>query len=198
MPCIAKNQRSPEWDAARKGRITASLAAACLGLCPHTSRQKAWRIILGREVNADNSYMQYGRAMEARALDAYEIETGRLTTPTGFWISDAYPWLGASPDGFVGDDGLAEAKCPQKLPVKVPTPHRIQALVQMIVTGRSWCDYWAWAPENDAGPEAFFVARCHLQGQRGLLARLEAFYRSYVLTQIEPPKRKRRKRKKAA
>lgn len=198
MTCIVANQRSPEWHEAHIGKITASLAAACLGLCPHTSRQKAWRIIMGREVVVENSYMTYGKAMEAHALSEYEIETGRLATPTGFWVSDTHPWLGASPDSLVGAEGLVETKCPQKMPTKIPTPYRIQMLVQMIVTGRSWCDFFAWVRGVDDEPDGFFLARCPLQGSAGLVARLKAFHEEFVLGDKEPSRRKPRRRKKAA
>lgn len=187
-----------EWEQARIGKITASTAAACLGLSPHMSRQKAWRVITGREVIEQNSFMTYGRAMESRALAEYEVETGRLVLPGGFWVSDEYPWMLATPDGLVGAEGLAEAKCPGKLPVIVPIRYRIQTLVQMIVTGRKWCDFYAWVRGADGEPDQTFLRRCHLAGQDGLVARLEAFWRDYVLEDVEPPRKKPRRRKRVA
>ena len=129
MPLLPYDQRSPEWLAARRGLITASTAAACLGMNPWMSRAAAWRQIMGLDEGAINRQMQWGTDNEQNALATYEIESGNLVIPTGFWIHSTIPWLGASPDGNVGLDGLVVAKCLGKNPGKVPTHYRIQMMV---------------------------------------------------------------------
>jgi len=186
MPALAPKQGSREWHALRAGRITASLAAACLGLDPYVSRQKAFRTIVGTEPLYDNAAMAWGRMHEAKARLDYEVATGELVSVTGFWVHPEKDWLGASPDGLVGADGLVEIKCPGSLPDKVPVHHHIQMLVQLACTGRDWCDYWAWTPTGT------FVRRTRRQGIAGLLHRLEAFYLTYVVPGVEPPRKKRR------
>lgn len=194
MPLLLSDQRTEEWTAARVGRITASLAAACLGLCQHTSRQKAYRIISGKEKEEDNAYMRWGREQEDNARQEYEIVSGNLTSPGGFWIHPELHWLAASPDGLVDGDGGVEVKCPQTLPTKIPTHHRIQMLVQMIVTGREWWDYFAWTRGGH------FTARLHIgSGYPGLVHRLDQFRIKYLVPGVEPERKKpRRKRAKEA
>lgn len=185
-------QGSDGWKAERAGRITASVAAGCLGLHPHMSRQEAYRRVVGEHVDVDNPFMIYGREQEPRARDAYEVETGLFVDVTGFHVHPLHPWLGASPDGLIGTDGLLEIKCSGKLPTTVPVYHRIQCLVQLAVTGRAWCDYCCWVNGET------FIQRIHPQGIAGLVRKLERFYHDHVLTHTPPPRRKPRRRKKGA
>ncbi len=189
MPCICNEQRSDAWREARKDKITASLAAACLGLCPYTSRQKAFRLVLGIEEEKENEFMIHGRELESAATAVYEIETGHLTIPTGFWVSERFPWLGASPDALIGDDGLLEVKAPQKPTVALSIQHRVQCLVQLAVTGREFVDYFAWHQDG------VFLKRVHRSGIDGLIAKLKAFYDAHILTGIEPSRKKAKRRK---
>lgn len=188
MPLLEIDQRTPEWLEARKGKVTASIAAGCLGLCPYTSRQKAWRTILGTEPQRENNHMRWGTEFEPTARRAYECETGNIVDEGGFWVHDSIPWLAASPDGLVGHDGISEVKCPGKLPLIVPIHHRVQMLIQLAVTGREWADYYVWTHDGT------FLRRVYRAGITGLIARLELFYNRYVLTGIEPPKKKRLKK----
>jgi putative phage-type endonuclease len=192
MPMITSTQGTPEWLAARIGSITASTAAAALGLHPHMSRAAAWRAIRG-EVKAENPMMQWGKQWEPAARSDYEVETGRLVTETGLWVHPTLPWLMASADGLVGDEGAIEIKCGNKLPEKCPVYHRIQCLVVMFVTDRQWVDYYCFHPAN-----GHYLERIHRQGEKGLLRRLEAFWREYVFAAKEPERKKPRRRKKAA
>ena len=185
MPEIVVAQRCPEWYEARRGKITASLAAACLHLDPYKSAKAAWREIMGIDPGyRPNRAMQWGITYECQARLDYEAEQGVFVETTGFWVHPELPWLGASPDGLCGADGLAEIKCPLNARNRVPIHHRIQCLVQLAVTGRSWCDYYSWGVAGER-----FLRRVHRAGIPGLLVRLEAFYRAYVLTGIEPPRK---------
>lgn len=192
MPLLLTSQRTPEWLAARVGRITSSNAAACLGLCPYTSRQKAYRLITGKEKEEDNPYMKWGREQEDNARGQYEILSGNLTSPGGFWVHPELHWLAASPDGLVDHDGGVEVKCPQTLPTKIPTHHKIQMIVQMIVTQRAWWDYFAWTRQGH------FLARVSIgSGYPGLVHRLDQFRLKYLVPGVEPERNKpRRKRAK--
>ncbi len=190
MPQLISDQRTDEWLGARMGRITASLAAACLGLDSHKSRAAAWREITGTGKQKQNRAMRWGQENEPKARAAYEVLTGNIVEETGFWVHPLYDWLGASPDGLIGDIGLLECKCPANLPPEVPVPHRIQCMVQLAVTGRLWCDYVAWVDDDH-----HFLQRIDRRGLAGLLHRLKQFYRAFVETGIEPPKRARRKKR---
>jgi putative phage-type endonuclease len=189
VPQVADvRQGTPEWLAARKGKITASLAAACLGLDPHKGPLAAFNEITGKKSQPDNANMRYGREFEAEAISQYEAETGTLVKPGGFWVHPELTWLGASPDGLVGAWYVLEAKCPQTLPDAVPAHHEIQCRVQLAVTRRSYCHYFAYCrPEF-----ALFTVEREPWTERDLLDALEAFYHTYVLTDTPPPRRRKK------
>jgi putative phage-type endonuclease len=191
VPEIVAAQRSPEWYAARKDVITASTAAACLGIGPNKELW-AYNQICG-DGQEDNRHMAWGREHEEKARNAYEVLSGNLVIPCGFWLHQDYPWLGASPDGLVGDDVLVEVKCPQSLPTEIPPHHEIQMRVQLAVTDRFFCDYYVWL-----GREEFCrQIKRDLTIETDLLKRLKAFWETYVQTKT-PPARRRTKKEGAA
>lgn len=186
---LLHEQRSPEWFACRKGKITASLAAAVLSLDPYKGPLAAYNEIVHDKTQDDNEYMKWGRENEAHARDSYEVFSGNLVAMTGFWVHDTFLWLGASPDGLVGTDGLVELKCPTKLPTEIPSHHEIQVRVQLACTDRAWCDYYTWVPgqgefckrvERDSGWELWIITG------------LQEWYEKYVLTGTPPPRRRKK------
>jgi putative phage-type endonuclease len=199
MPCIITAQRTEEWLAAREGKLTASLAAAALGLCPFRSAKAAWREITQRKTEAEiageinNRHLQFGVAFEAKARLEYEAISGNWVTETGFWVSEQYPWLGASPDGLVGEDGLVEIKAPEFCAEMLKPHYRIQMLVQLIVTDRQWCDYFSYGWRG-TGNFLMRVEALSPPGEQALMRHLKAWYDRYVLTGEEPPRKKARKR----
>jgi putative phage-type endonuclease len=188
MPLLHINQRTDEWLTARRGKITASLAAACLSLDPYKSRAAAWREIMGMGSGLQNRHMQWGVQFEAAARLDYEVLSGHIVEETGLWQHPTVPWLAASPDGLIGREGLVEIKCPTEPPQSVPIHHRIQCLIQLACTERLWCDYYSWGAGHHA-----YIARVHRAGIPGLIAKLAVFYRKYVETGIEPPRKKRKR-----
>lgn len=142
-------QRSEEWFRARAGKITASRVAAALGLCPYLSRPKLWRQLTGQEMpEPATQRMDDGIEAEPYALRDYELRTGHLCETVGFIHHPFVPWLGASPDGLINNDGLVEIKCPDpqfwKHRTEVPEHYYAQIQAQLQCTGRVWCDYWQW------------------------------------------------------
>ena len=45
------------------------------------------------------------------ALDLYQKHNNEVIERCGIFIDFESPYLGASPDGLVGDDGIVEVKC---------------------------------------------------------------------------------------
>lgn len=181
-------QRSPEWFAARRGKITASLAGAILGVNPHQGPLSAWReITQGSRQGNGNAYKQWGADQEERARSEYEVETGNLACSSGLWVHRLAPWLAASPDGLIGSEGLLEVKCPMQLPATVPQHHLVQIRVQLTCTERSWCDYFAWA-----GPHTTWGVRVERDelAELDIIGRLEKWYEKYIVTNTPPPRRR--------
>ena len=101
--------------------------------------------------------MQWGIDHEDDARAAYEARTGEVVDLAGFILHPSIPWLGASPDGLVGDDGLVEIKCPNTVThLKriatgvVPDEYKPQMLVQLLCTGRKWVDFVDYDPRLGA------------------------------------------------
>jgi putative phage-type endonuclease len=185
-------QRSREWFEARAGRLTASNFGAALGLSPHMSRQELWRQLTGRSQFAGNVATDWGTAHEAEAISAYEEQTGNIVLPASFvpW----YEWSGCSPDGYVGEFGLIEVKCPfsQKLYEEWPDHYRAQVIGQLAFTDRKWCDCWCWTPQGGK-----LVERTLFQSSlwREMYEALWAFWQ-YVVNDVEPPRQAKFKMRK--
>lgn len=155
-----KQQLSPEWFEARRGRITGSMVGAILDIAPYMTRDEALRTMVRSYHKAPSEFTgniatEWGNANEDGARWEYELETGNTVKPAFFDTLE--DWLGASPDGYVGNDGLLEIKCPfgirnqqpPKFKALADQPHYYaQIQVQLHVTGRKWCDFWQWTPHG--------------------------------------------------
>jgi putative phage-type endonuclease len=100
-----------------------------------------------------NAAMEWGTVTEPHARAAYEFLTDAAVVETGLVDHPSIPMFGASPDGLVGDDGLIEIKCPNTathietlLSEAVPYKYVTQMQVQMLCTGRAWCDFVSFDP----------------------------------------------------
>ena len=100
-----------------------------------------------------NSAMQHGIDTEPEARAAYQFEKGVLVRTVGLFKHPAITGTHASPDGFVGDDGLLEVKCPNTathldtlLGEPIPSKYVIQCQWQMACTARAWCDWVSFDP----------------------------------------------------
>jgi putative phage-type endonuclease len=177
-------QHTPAWHEARRGRITASIAGAILGLNKYCSAKKAWRIIKGVEVEGSNEHIARGNRLEEPARKLYEVRHGVKVQEAGFVVHRQLPWLGSSPDGLVGPHGLLEIKCPQTLPDDAPAYHECQMRVQLACTDRQWADYFCFI-----GPGRIFEKRIVRDkvAERDMLLALKRWWVRYVLGNVEPP-----------
>ena len=151
-------QRTPEWFAARKGRVTGSSVGSILGLNPWATSDDVMRRMVREYHGAESEFKGnvatvYGTVNEPNALADYELETGNTVVECGFYTID--DWLGASPDGLIGDDGLLEIKCPygkrgdfqpEFKPLSEQMHYYAQIQIQLYCTNRAWCDFYQWTP----------------------------------------------------
>ncbi len=143
-------QGTEEWFKCRLGKLTASTAQAIAtkgkGL-ETLAFEKVAELMTGKVKNSyTNEDIERGHELENIARGMYEIETGNTVEQVGFVELDEY--TGASPDGFVGEDGLLEIKCKNDpnfvkyLYTKEIEPEYVwQMNMQMFITERKWCDY---------------------------------------------------------
>ncbi|NBW21358.1 MAG: exonuclease [Caulobacteraceae bacterium] len=162
-------QRSEEWFKERLGHLTASRASDAIAKAgTATRRNYAIQLVTERLTGLQtesftNATMQRGTEQEPIARAAYEAHTGVFVEQTGFHKHPTIKWLGASPDGFAGS-GLIEIKCPNSnthvdylISKEVPAKYKPQMLTQLIVTGRTWCDFVSFDPRLPDHLQLFIV-----------------------------------------
>lgn len=183
-------QRTPEWFEARKGRITGSAIGAILGLSPFATPADVMRRMV-RDYHGEESEFkgniatEHGTKNEPNALADFAMQHGDYDE-CGFFVHPDFEWLGASPDGLVGDDGMVEIKCPYGLrhataegefkPISKQMHYYAQMQYQMFCTGRKWCKFYQWSPYAD---------KCELVNFdpsfiEDTLPQLKAFYDEYI------------------
>ena len=162
MRIIACQLNTPEWLKARLSIPSASCAEKLITpaqLKPSKSAdlylaRLCAEYVLGQPLDeASSGFMDRGHEMEAEAVRRYEFDRDVDTKAVGFCLHDTIDF-GASPDRLVGEDGLLEVKCPAAAtimayhlnPELLKADHLMQVQAQLWVTGRKWCDLWAYAP----------------------------------------------------
>jgi len=155
-------QGTPEWFRQRLGKATASKMSDI------TARtQKGWgasranymaQLIAERLTGVaaesfSNAAMQWGTETEPQARAAYTLHTDRPVEEASFVDHPTIPMSGASPDGYVGADGLIEIKAPNTathietlLGEAIDGKYIKQMQWQMACTGRAWCDFVSFDP----------------------------------------------------
>ena len=171
MKIIDAIQGTPEWLAARAGRVTASMISAVL-MKPETAGYRDYQAQLGAELltgkpqgsDYTNAAMQFGTETEPLARSAYEAETGFSVDEVGLCIHPTIDRAGASPDGLVGNSGLVEIKCPKPathlanlIAGAVPAGYKNQMMWQMSCTGRDWCDFVSFRPDLPENLQLFII-----------------------------------------
>jgi len=201
-------QRTTEWFAQRCGHLTASRIADMMA-----RTQKGWgasranyaaQLIAERltgvaESGFTSAAMQHGIDTEAAARAAYSFMKDVEVVEAPFVLHPRLAWSGASPDGFVGDDGLIEIKCPNTATHittlrggEIPDKYIKQMQWQMACTERDWCDFVSFDPrmpvemqlhiqrvdrDNDLIAEIESAAIGFLDEIAATVAELEAIYR---------------------
>jgi len=167
-------QGSPEWFAARLGKVTASRVADVIAKTKtgysasranYMAELIAERLAGVRTEGFTNAAMQWGADKEPEARAAYAFMADVDVVEVGFVDHPVIAMTGASPDGLVGEDGMLEIKCPNTathldtlLGGAVPAKYVTQMQWQMACTGRAWCDFASYDPRL---PEAMrlFIQR---------------------------------------
>jgi putative phage-type endonuclease len=164
-------QRTDEWFKQRLGKVTASKIADVIAKTKtgvsasreNYSTQLTLERLTGQQAEFyTNAAMEWGTATEPQARTAYEVYREVLVDEVGFIDHPTIAMSGASPDGFVGEDGLVEIKCPESktqmdtlLNQKVPTKYMPQMQWQMACTGRKWCDFVSYDPRMPQNLQIF-------------------------------------------
>ena len=161
------NQRTDDWHNDRRGKVTASILK---DIC---KRQKNGSFYAAREtqiykiaheiftgetaVGFSSPATDHGITNESNAIEEYKQTIWTPVSLCGFVNHPTIQRAGASPDLLVGDDGLAEIKCPyngaihiETLAHGMPDDHKYQIQMQMACTQRQWCDFVSFDPRLPA------------------------------------------------
>ena len=144
-------QRSEEWYNVRLAKFTGSDFHTFMGNSETKKRlllEKTAEKITGKSEQREisNADIERGKALEDIARLNYELETGNNVEEVGFIEESEY--VGCSPDGLVGDDGMIEIKCPKSsvflkhlLEDSIEPVYYTQMQFNLMVSGRKWCDF---------------------------------------------------------
>lgn len=171
VACLTQSdapQRSDEWFALRKDKLTTSTFSTALGFWKGNRRYELWHEkVFAPDVQLlpplSRSAMDWGVLMEAVAIERYKSITGREVSVLGFAVhlDERLGWVGASPDGLLGSlpgGGILEVKCPYNkgkpekgLPwATMPFYYMPQVQGQMEIMDRDWVDVYCWTPNGSA------------------------------------------------
>lgn len=182
---INVEQGSDEWRLAKLGYVSASGISALMAKGAGKTRQAYLEKIVAERLTQEigqgftTASMEHGTNTEPYARMEYEVSCETFVTKTGFHKHPTIQWLGVSPDGLVGEDGLVEIKCPNTTTHlayikdnKCPSEYYKQIQCQLWVTGREWCDFISYDPRIKKKSLQLFVFR--VQRDANLIAEMEA------------------------
>lgn len=184
------------WIEKRKGKISASNAAAILGLKPFgKTPMDAWCEIKGLKTkDYDTKSKRQGRYIESALADMYAEDTGcKLVVVDEPIIHPSLPWLCGTPDRLV--DGMkkgVEIKNVGRFMAsgfgepgtdQIPDYYLVQVAVYMAITAYPVFDVCA----SIAGeyPEVYPVER-DMELENTILEKLDEWYKTYIVGNKEP------------
>lgn len=185
-------QRSLEWHKQRRGRVTASIVGAILGVSPFMTKQDALRMMVRQYHNAQSEFngnvaTEWGNFNEAGAIYEFEMEFGVKVDKAYFVPYGDY--LGCSPDGFVSDGKLIEVKAPYGLrkggefkSIYQQMHYYSQIQMQLLCTNKQECWFYQWQPSKTMAE----IVRRDEDFIEKMLYECEVFYNDYLIEREFP------------
>ncbi len=199
---MSKNieQRTPEWFAQRKGKITGSAAGAALGVNPYMTPDALIRRLVRLWHGAESEFngniaTEYGTLHEPIAIMDYINKTGCVIDEVGFIVHPEHEWLGASPDGIATNLNdqkyILEVKCPFGLRNDLlpefksleQQPHYYaQVQIEMACAGIKQAHFYQWNKYGDS----LEIVTFNQEWFDDAIIKLLAFYNCF-LSEIDNP-----------
>ena len=158
-------QGSPEWIEIRLCKVTGSKMSDVLskgrGTAPSKTAETYMMELIAEKLTGqskpffENDAMRWGTETEPQARAMYSINNDFVHVEEVAFV-EHNEFIGVSPDGLVGDDGLLEIKCPtsvtqikRALSDDYAVDYYEQIQCQLWVTERKWCDFVSFDPRLD-------------------------------------------------
>lgn len=171
MRIVECAQGTPEWFAARLGKVSASRVADVVAKTKtgwgasranYAAELVAERLTGVTAEKYSNAAMAWGSEQEPAARAMYEFMRDFTVAQVGLVLHPTIEMACASPDGLVGDGGLVEIKCPNTathietlLGSEIDGKYVKQIQWQLACTGRAWCDFVSFDPRMPADMQLF-------------------------------------------
>ena len=198
-------QGSPEWHAARAGKIKGSVCAAYEGKHKYMKPADLVRQEVRALSGAASEFtmvpaVAHGSNMEEHARVFLEKLQGYTVEETGLVVHPKYDFLAASPDGLVNLDGCCEFKCPYPKYTKTPYSvydkpmYLMQVYMQMEVLDVDWCDFLCYLATSPTSEPQYTLERIERkedfltellsrkylpQADKGTISRLDLYHAWY-------------------
>ena len=199
MKTIDFPQGTPEWLAARAGRVTASRINDVMAKIKtgEASARRDYKFEIVTEILTgqptpslyQNDAMKWGNEQEPYARAAYEVYAGVLVDQVGLVLHPTIERGAASPDGLVDSSSLVEIKCPKTsthvgyiMDGGVPKQYQNQMLWQMACTERTSCDFVSFDPRL---PENLQMVVIPFQRDEARIGEIEAEVRQFLEEALE-------------
>ncbi|MCV3473806.1 YqaJ viral recombinase family protein [Campylobacter sp. CNRCH_2014_2849] len=185
---IELEQGSKEWLEFRKGKITASIVASCIGeKGAFLSKEKAKELIQGLFEPYTNKAMQKGREYEELIRAKMEFMIGKDITPIVIQSLENDLFM-ASLDGIDDEKTIYEFKYStnneeyeQVLKFKKPSPkYYAQVQFQLFVGGFEKC---VFAVLNENDDLTYCVVKSDKEYQDFMLRKIDEFIKDYLVNQ---------------
>jgi len=150
-------QRSKDWFKIKAQKMSGSHAQAIgnagKGLETYIYELMSEFYSSAEKEHFSNEHTERGDELESTARGIYELEKEVEVKQVGFVEYNEF--VGCSPDGLVGEDGLIEIKCPNDTEYlkyllfgekQIDTKYVWQCQMQMLVVDRNWNDLVIYNP----------------------------------------------------
>ena len=157
-------QGTPEWFDIRKGKVTASRAQAIAsngkGLETYINEVVSEYFSSAEKEHYSNIHTERGHELEPVARSMYELMNNVVVDQIGFCEYNEF--VGGSPDGLIGTDGMIEIKCPEDkvyfnilMEEKIDSGYDWQCQMNMLILERKWCDLVYYNPDFEKSTKIF-------------------------------------------
>lgn len=151
-------QNTDEWMKVRGGKFTASTFSDLFAKPSTATYRNAVNKVVFERLTGEipesfsNKWMERGKELEPQAIEAYELSTFNKVQRVGF--VEYSDWIGCSPDGLIGADGMIQVKCPASSTLieyimdnEVPRDYMIQIQGELWITERKWSIFYVYHPK---------------------------------------------------